>query len=405
MRYVCRAMKIPGRKTKSNGSAVARLLFICVLLVACWLAYQNRATLVERVSALQADFMGQKKETGEASPSEKAPSIPVLAPVVAPFAEEVVKKDEVEEVAGEETPTQQAAPVATPAPVVVEETPDYAMIARTQAWWPKQVVLTKALAFPIIFNGKVAGEASVPPGTALALARVIAGQEETVEVVYNGSKQVIPAASTDLVHRAMAMKKLAESKVAGPAPIAAAAAVSAGPAAQPRVVASASTATASTAAPASPGAGSSAKAAERIMLEVVRKKLTRIEGGDWDDKKDRISLRVKFSNSDSKLSFDGYKAEIYTFGQSILDPRMTKLLGKQTFTFSLPPFGKHEVSTDECVTAYDTTDARFGHQYQGWIVRIKDKAGNLVIEKATNSTLAKSAEKLTNLQVNHETAR
>jgi hypothetical protein len=359
-----------------------------VLLTACWLAYQNRATLVERISTLQSDLTGQKDKADKAPPTEASPSVvPEVAPAV---VEETIKKDEPVEVVEAEAPV--AAP--TPPPAVVEETPDHATIARTQAWWPKQIVLTKAVALPIIFDGKVAGEASVPPGTALALARVIAAQEEFVEVVYNGNKQLIPAASTDLVRRAMAMRKLAEAKGA-PAPIASA---PVRPTGQPR-------AAAPVAVPAPPAVGSSVKAAERITLEVVRRKLTRIEGGDWDDKKDRISLKVKFANLDSKLSFNEFKAEVYTFAQSILDPRMTKLVGSQTFTFSLPPFGKHEINTDECVTAYDTTNARFGHQYQGWIVRIRDASGNLMIEKATNPTLAKSAEKLVNLQVNQETTR
>jgi hypothetical protein len=393
LRYGVEVMKNPGRTDRSSGGAFAKLLFVIVVGVACALAYQNRTMLLERASEIQSEVMGKK----ENSPADAAASdVDAQGETALETAVEAVDPaPAVEPVAAEPAEPEVAAAPAEPAPVVAEEPPNYAAIAATRTLWPKQVALTKAVPFPLILDGKVVGHATVPVGMVLGLSRVIGGAEESIEVIYNGSKQVIPVSSTDLIQRAAAIKKVATEKSAVPAPVPGGQRVASAPVSRPMAAAVA----------AAPAAGSSVKAGERITLEVVRRKLSRIEGGDWDDKKDRISLRVKFANSDSKLAFENYEAEVYTFAQSILDPRFTKLLGKQTFKFSLPPFGKHEVATDECVTAYDTTDARFGHQYQGWIVRIRDAQGNLVIEKATTPSLAKAAEKLVNLRVNEEINR
>lgn len=388
-------MKVQGKTASVSGGTAIRTLFSCILLAAAAFAYSKRTEITERIAIIQSNWKrmhsesantpNETLETSISSPASKAGSVE-LASEPAPVVEAA-------------TPTP--APTPSPASVVavIEPTLDHDAIAAAQALWPKQVSLTKPMVFPIVFNGRVAGEASVPAGTVLALSRVVAGATGGVEVVYQGTKRIIPGGSTDLIPRATAMMKAvgtggsteravsnAPTKHSAPPSVAEAAS-------RPAAVASVSS------------EASSVKPAERITVEVVRKKATRTEGGDWDDKKDRISLKVKFVNLDSKIAFDNFKVEVYTYGQSILDPKITKLLGAQTFPFSLPAFGKHEISTDECTTEYDTTGARFGYQYQGWIIRIHDAKGNLVIEKATNPTLAKSAEKLIKLRVNQETAR
>ncbi len=76
-------------------------------------------------------------------------------------------------------------------------------IAATPAWWPKQVGLLRAVAVPVVVNGKVAGQAQLPAGTVLRLLRVVGGQ---VEVEHQGGRQLIPADATDLAPRATALK-------------------------------------------------------------------------------------------------------------------------------------------------------------------------------------------------------
>jgi|GEM_PF-2536379 len=388
---------VTGRNSFKSGGAVARVIFLLAILGAASVGYQKR----EELKALLADFRARQegKQTRSAS-EDAAPGTSVGA--TTPKPDNAAPIPEPQRTVGKETeePSKtepEAAP--TSSPVAVEEKPlDFDAVAGDPKLWPKQVALIKPVNFPLVFNGKVVGEAKVPAGTAIPVSRVIAasnGLQAGVEVVYQGVKRMLASDATDVIARATAVRKsAAESVSASVARTGNALPFSS----QPR-------ATVHLPAAPTPAAASSANAAQRISLEVIRQKRTRIEGGDWDDKKDRITLRVKLANSDSRQAFENYRGEVFVYAQSVLDPARTKLLGKHAFKFSLPVFGKHEVTTEEYVTAYDTTDVRFGHQYQGWIIQIYDAQGNMIIEKATNPTLAKSAEKLTHVGIGQEVAR
>lgn len=271
-------------------------------------------------------------------------------------------------------------PPATPAPATPPPL-DLATVARTPALWPPQVLLIEAKSLPVSFNGRVVGEAKVPVGTALRLLRV-GGQQ--VEVEYQNQRHLLPAAATDLMPRALAAFRQAGSVLPQAPPTMAAAAPEVAPAATPRAT------------------GGGVKIGERIAVEVVRQKRSRIEGGDFDDKKDRIALKVKLSNTDTAMSGENLKGEICVLGESILDRNAVKMLAKQEFTFSLPPRGAHELLTDEVETAYDTTGARFGHRYEGWVLRVRDSAGNVIMEKSNSPSLIKIAAKISEVAVNGE---
>lgn len=275
---------------------------------------------------------------------------------------------------------------ATPAPVAIATPPpastpsllDLATIARTPALWPKQVALLYPIDFPVSLDGRIVGQVKAPAGTLVHLVRVSGQQVEVEHRAGNqAGKHMIPAASTDLMQRALAAFTSRNSRPAGTGMAAAT------PARVPAVV-------------------NPAKLGERIGVEVVRMKKSRVEGGDFDDKTDRIELKVKLSNSDTSVSAENLKGEIYVLAESILDRSALKLLGSQTFNFSLPARGTHELATDELVTAYDTTGARFGYKYEGWILRIRDAAGNLVAVKSSSPTLLKNAEKITALAVGRD---
>ncbi len=106
-----------------------------------------------------------------------------------------------------------AAPFAMPAPAPAEAPLDFEMIANTPAVWPKQVTLVRVTPIPVVINGKLAGQAQLPAGTVLRLLRIAGTQ---VEVEYQNARQIIPAASTDLVSRAAALRASAVTAVAPP---------------------------------------------------------------------------------------------------------------------------------------------------------------------------------------------
>lgn len=129
------------------------------------------------------------------------------------------------------TPTPAPVVVATPAPTPVPTPPplDIAMVVRTPALWPQQVLLVQPVTLPVVMNGRTVGEAKVPAGTALRVMRVGA---EQVEIEYQNARYVIRLASTDLMQRALATFR-ANGSVLPEAPVAATTQSPVAPAATP----------------------------------------------------------------------------------------------------------------------------------------------------------------------------
>ena len=121
--------------------------------------------------------------------AERAP-IPATPPPTTP--EPVIVKA---------TPTPAPVAAGTPAPVPTPPPLDLATVVCTPARWPPQVKLLQPTTFPLTNNGRVAGEAKIPAGTALRLLRV---GNQSVEVEYQSARQLIPVVSTDLMPRALA---------------------------------------------------------------------------------------------------------------------------------------------------------------------------------------------------------
>lgn len=135
-----------------------------------------------------------------------------------------------------------------------------------------------------------------------------------------------------------------------------------------------------------PSSAQIALAAQKITVDAVRNKKTRIAGGDFDDKTDQISFTVKLTNPDTRISLNDLKAEFYVLAQGMANRKSFELLGRDESSFSLPPRGTHSFVTGEVTTVWDNTGAIFGSKYDGWAILIRDKDGNLLLKKATSPT-------------------
>lgn len=136
----------------------------------------------------------------------------------------------------------------------------------------------------------------------------------------------------------------------------------------------------------------------RVAVEAIRKRIDRIAGGDFDDKLDRVTFTVRLKNNGIQDSFDNHSAEFYIFAKSILDRNAFKLLGVTKTDFSLPVRKTHEFVTEEAVTRYDKTGARFGAAYDSWAIIIRDSEGKLVKAKASSTQWEAHADELKNLK-------
>lgn len=137
----------------------------------------------------------------------------------------------------------------------------------------------------------------------------------------------------------------------------------------------------------------------KVTVSAVRNKKTKIEGGDFDDKKDRITFTIKLRNSDPNRPFPGLKLEFYLFGQSMVNTKALQFLQKYEKELNLDPLQEVELLTPEVVTAWDNTGAIFGAKYKGWYLRVYGANGDLLAEKNT-TTFLDDTTGLTRLQVN-----
>jgi hypothetical protein len=269
-------------------------------------------------------------------------------------------------------PTPEATPIAEVSPT--PEVPlDFATVAASPTLWPKQVALLKQTTFPLVLGGRVVGQAQVAAGTVLQLVRVLPDpSKEQVEVLYQNNKEIVPATAIDLIPRASALKSTANSPT--PALPALAQKFSSPSAPAPTSVAK-------------PGAAdplrTRAEFDSRITVSAMRGKSTKIEGGDFDDKRDRITITVKFHNSDPNRSFPGLRVEFYVFGQSLLNPKALKLLQRESKSLDLSPLQDTDFVTPEVVSAWDNTGAIFGAKYKGWYLVAHNSDGEAVLEKSS----------------------
>jgi len=129
----------------------------------------------------------------------------------------------------------------------------------------------------------------------------------------------------------------------------------------------------------------------RVTIDVARNKASRIEGGDFDDKKDRISFKIKFRNGDPNRSFEGLKFELFVFGQSMVDKKAFKLFQRVAQSFSLKPLQEFTFDSPEVVSAWDNTGAIFGEKYKGWYLIVTGPGGEVLVEKSVTAFLEGTA--------------
>lgn len=134
-----------------------------------------------------------------------------------------------------------------------------------------------------------------------------------------------------------------------------------------------------------------------VKIDVIASKPAAIKGGDWDDKMQKIVLRLKFSNVDTRQVYSNYTATISALGQSAKDRSVTKVLTQEEVALTLGPRRVLEHECKPVTTRFDRTGAIFGFAYDGWVIVVKDSAGKVIHIKSTSPSLEKMPDKVTKL--------
>lgn len=119
----------------------------------------------------------------------------------------------------------------------------------------------------------------------------------------------------------------------------------------------------------------------QLECTVNSSRKTRIEGGDHDDKTQRVSFDIILRNKSLSTATGPLNAMFYTFGESVHDRRAFKLLQKEPFDFDLDPRGSHNHATPQIELKFDTTGLSFGEKYRGWILQVHNEEGEMVFEQ------------------------
>ncbi len=261
-------------------------------------------------------------------------------------------------------PTPESTPEPTPAALSWEE------LSKRKDLQPSHTRIERPVAFPLVINGRTVGQTQMQAGTVVGVLGI---SEDTVAVAHGDKRATIPVASTTLeIQMRNLLAKSGTAETGTPVEMASV------PGATPPPFQPASS-------PESAIASSTKiQMKDRVRAEVVRQRKTRIEGGDYDDKVERIALKIKLSNSDPKLSFENLRGTIYVFAEDIRRPGSHRLMTIQKFKASLPARGNFEFVTTEVENAYDTTYAKWGYKYSGWILAIHGADGKLELLKSTS---------------------
>lgn len=130
----------------------------------------------------------------------------------------------------------------------------------------------------------------------------------------------------------------------------------------------------------------------RVTATVEQSQKVKIEGGDFDDKLQRIAFDITITNQSLSQPCEGLSLEFYMVGQAVTQPSRLTLLQREKRDFSLEPRGVFTTQTPEVQLKWDTTGAAFGDKYRGWVLRVFDNEGKQVLKQSSSAFISDTAD-------------
>ena len=125
------------------------------------------------------------------------------------------------------------------------------------------------------------------------------------------------------------------------------------------------------------------------------------KGMDYDDKFQTIKSRISISN-ESLADVSGLEGEIYIIGKSVSgtkDYRLFKIA--KTAGISILKGKKYLSDEYTCKVQYDSNLwMKFGHKYEGYLLVLKDNAGEILMKKGNPAKFDRAADKIMKLEEN-----
>jgi hypothetical protein len=128
-----------------------------------------------------------------------------------------------------------------------------------------------------------------------------------------------------------------------------------------------------------------AKNPPRVELNAIQVRNTRIAGGDWDDRTEKIQLEITATNLDLNHPAEGLVLHYWILSESQVDHRTLKVVDAGQFDVNLTakPEGRQlRQQTPLIQEMWDNTDAVFGARYKGWLLVLTNANNELVAVKS-----------------------
>jgi len=110
-----------------------------------------------------------------------------------------------------------------------------------------------------------------------------------------------------------------------------------------------------------------------------------------------VSSKVKIRNLTTNINFPKAKGHVVYFGQNRRSPGVFKLMGKQSFDFTIPASKTFETDVLGFKTRYDSDNKGYGniggYQYESYILVITDEEGNVIATKTTDGSIRTAVDK------------
>jgi hypothetical protein len=144
-----------------------------------------------------------------------------------------------------------------------------------------------------------------------------------------------------------------------------------------------------------------AKNPPKVFIDANRTRFTKVAGGDWDDRQQKVQLEVIVRNLDlNKKSVDGLTMYYWAMAQSLLDKRSYKVIDSGSFEVKLDNSaeGREIHHKGEMLTLeWDDTGAIFGVRYKGYVIVLVNAQREVIAVKANQPQWQTNFERAFNL--------
>lgn len=119
------------------------------------------------------------------------------------------------------------------------------------------------------------------------------------------------------------------------------------------------------------------------------------EKGDPDNREVEYEPALTFDNEEKDLSFKNVRGTLVFIGESVLSNREMHILYKEDFSVDLPADTRIRWEGEPFTNVYDDyakNGSAFGAEYEGYLLVLRDKEGNVAYIKASKSKWADNYE-------------